>query len=412
MTALEFPTQPAPRPREMAARLSPHNLVNGTIALLFATTGPLVILLSVGRGGGLTTDDISSWIFAAYAVGGLFSLLFSLWYRQPIAIMWTIPGAVLVGNSLAHLSFQEVIGAYLASGVLILLLGVTGTVSRIMAAIPLPIVMGMVAGVFLPFALAIVDAFLNLPLVATAMLIAFLATSRISAVGRLLPPVLAALAAGAAMLPLADAPALSLPVTFELASPNLYRPVFTVQALAELTIPLAVTVIGIQNAQGFAILQQAGYRPAQNMLTSACGVGTLIFGALGSVPTCVTGPANAILNTSGPKPDRYLSGMVFGLLAIGFGVCAPFMAALGLALPSAYIAMLGGLAMLGVLQNAFVTAFRSGFTMGALTAFVVTVSGVAIFNIGAPFWGLVFGVVISLLLEPDDFRRLRRQNGG
>jgi len=408
MAVLELPTQPVPGLREMARRLSRHNVINGTIAMLFAVTGPLVILLSVGRGGGLSSADISSWVFAAYAVGGLFSLLFSFWYRQPIAIMWTIPGAVLVGNSLGHLSFAEVIGAYLASGVLILLLGVTGTVSRIMAAIPLPIVMGMVAGVFLPFALAIIEAFISVPLVATAMLAAFLATSRFAAVGRLLPPVLAALVAGAAMLPFITGPALSLPVSFELARPSLYWPVFSLQALAELTIPLAVTVIGIQNAQGFAILSQAGYRPAQNMLTSACGVGTLIFGAMGSVPTCVTGPANAILNTSGPKADRYLGGIVFGLLGIGFGVCAPFMAALGLALPLAYIAMLGGLAMLGVLQNAFVTAFRGGFTLGALTAFVVTVSGVTIFNVGAPFWGLVFGVVISVLLERGDFKRQRQ----
>lgn len=408
----EAPVRPLPSLREIAGRVSRHNFINGFISLLFAVTGPLVILLSVGRNGGLSSDDISSWIFAAYAVGGVFTLTYSLLYRQPIAIMWTIPGAVLVGASIDHLSFPEIVGAYLASGVLILVLGLTGAVGRIMGAIPLPVVMGMVAGVFLPFGLAVVTAFDSAPLVATVMLVAFLAVSRLRAIARVVPPVLAALAFGTAALVFSGTASLDQPLVFELASPNIYRPEFTLQALAELTIPLAVTVIGIQNAQGFAVLQQAGYRPPQNALTTACGYGSLIFGLLGSVPTCVTGPANAILNTSGPKEDRYISGAVFGLLAIAFGASAPFMTALGLALPTAFIAMLGGLAMLGVLQGAFVTAFKGDFTLGALTAFIVTMSGVTIFSIGAAFWGLVFGCLVSLALEPDDFARLRSKAAG
>jgi benzoate membrane transport protein len=45
------------------------------------------------------------------------------------------------------------------------------------------------------------------------------------------------------------------------------------------------------------------------------------------------------------------------------------------------------------------TAFGGDLSLGALTAFLVTLSGVSIFNIGAPFWGLVFGVATSWLME-------------
>jgi benzoate membrane transport protein len=72
--------------------------------------------------------------------------------------------------------------------------------------------------------------------------------------------------------------------------------------------------------------------------------------------------------------------------------------------------MLGGLGILPILQGAFVTAFKSSFSLGALAAFVVTISDVTIFNIGAPFWGLVFGCLMSIVLEADDFRKLRQQN--
>jgi benzoate membrane transport protein len=60
--------------------------------------------------------------------------------------------------------------------------------------------------------------------------------------------------------------------------------------------------------------------------------------------------------------------------------------------------------MLRVLQTAFTVSFRGKFTLGALVTFLVTVADVAILNVGAPFWGLVFGFAVSWLLERGDFR--------
>ena len=58
--------------------------------------------------------------------------------------------------------------------------------------------------------------------------------------------------------------------------------------------------------------------------------------------------------------------------------------------------------MLRALQQAFVTAFSTTFTLGALVTFVVTISGLALFNIHAAFWGLVIGYAASRLLERPD----------
>jgi benzoate membrane transport protein len=58
--------------------------------------------------------------------------------------------------------------------------------------------------------------------------------------------------------------------------------------------------------------------------------------------------------------------------------------------------------MLRVLQTAFQIAFRDKFSFGALACFLVTVADVPIFHIGAPFWGLVFGLAASRLLERND----------
>jgi benzoate membrane transport protein len=74
-----------------------------------------------------------------------------------------------------------------------------------------------------------------------------------------------------------------------------------------------------------------------------------------------------------------------------------------LGLPKSLVMALAGLAMLRVLQAAFVTAFKERFSLGALFAFLVTVADVPLLNVGAAFWGLVSGFAISWLLERSDF---------
>ena len=89
--------------------------------------------------------------------------------------------------------------------------------------------------------------------------------------------------------------------------------------------------------------------------------------------------------------------------ALAFGLFAPVFTRLMLATPPAFIGALAGLAMLRVLQTAFNVSFRERFTLGALVTFLVTVADVPIFNVGAPFWGLVIGYAVSRLLERKDF---------
>ena len=407
---LERPEHRLPAARDLAAGIDKHNLTNSITAFLFAATGPLAIYIAAATIGGMSQADIGAWLFACYGVSGAMSILFCFAYRMPLCLGWTIAGSILVGAALTHLPFDEVVGAFFLTAALLTLLGITGWIGRIMDAIPLPIVMGMVAGVFLPMAISIVTAFEKAAVIATATMAAFVAVSLLPALARLFPPVLAALAAGGLATAATDAFTLGAPITFSLAEPIIYLPRFSVRASVELVIPLAITVIGAQNAQGFAILRDAGFRPPSNTMTLACGIGSFLMAPLGSVSTCVTGPVNGILNSSGAKDRRYVGGILVGVLFVLFALFSPVAASLALALPAAFIGMLGGLALLPVLQGSFTTAFGGGFRLGALIAFMVTVSGVTIYNIGAPFWGLVFGYLASLVLEWPSFKAMKAEH--
>ena len=317
------------------------HVANAVVGFLFAASGPLAIILATGSRGGLSEAEIASWVFGSLAINGALSIGFCLVWRQPLVFFWTIPGTVLIGPALGHLSFPEIVGAYIATGLLMLALGALGLVRRAMALVPMPIVMGMVAGVFLQFGLDWVRAF-QADFVIAAAMTAF-------------PPGERRPAAGGA--PAADARRAGCGrggdlvfrhlrargrATGVLAAPALQVPQFSWAALAELVVPLAITVLVVQNGQGIAVLTAAGHAPPVDAIAVGCGVSSIVSAFVGAVSTCLTGPVNAIIASGGERRTQYTAGVVVGLLAILFGLFAPLVTRLMLAAPPAFIATLAG----------------------------------------------------------------------
>jgi benzoate membrane transport protein len=403
----ERPAQRPPSLRQFLADFGGVYAANGLIGFIFAASGPVAIILSVGIAGGLSQSDLASWLFGSFAINGVLSIAFCWYYRQPLVFFWTIPGAVLVGPALGHLSFAQVIGAFLAAGALMLVLGVSGWFKRVMQMLPMPIVMGMVAGVFMKFGVDLVLALRDDLALAAPMTLAFVVLTAVPALGRRLPPLIGAMIVGAVLIAAHGSFDPAGAAGDALVRPNLYAPEFSWQAMLELVVPLAVTVLVVQNGQGFAVLEAVGHKAPINAVTIGCGAWSMITAMVGSVSTCLTGPTNALISSSGERHRHYTAGVLVGVLAIAFGLFAPLFTRLLLASPKAFIATIAGLAMLRVLQTAFHVSFRERFTLGALVAFIVTVANVPIFNIGAPFWGLVFGYLVSRVMERGDFAMLR-----
>ena len=395
----EQPAAAHATPRQFLSDLRAQHALDALVAFFFACNGPVAIILATGARGGLSESDISSWIFGAFFLNGFFTIALSLIYRQPLVLFWTIPGTVLVGPALTHLSYPEVIGAFLATGLLLLILGFSGWVRRAMDAVPMPIVMAMVAGVFLRFGVDLVRAFRDQLWIALPMTVVFVALTAWPRLARALPPLVGALAAGAVAVWLLGAFKPAAGALFGIAHPNLYMPQFSWAAMFELVVPLTITVLVVQNGQGIAVLRGNGHNPPVNAITAACGLGAIVTGLAGTVSTCLTGPVNALISASGEKERQYTAAIMVAFLGIGFGLFAPFFTRLLLAMPAAFIATLAGLAMLRVLQSAFAASFRDHSTLGALVCFLVTVADVPVFGIGAAFWGLVFGLLTTRVLE-------------
>ena len=292
------------------------------------------MILAVGTQGGLTQAELASWVFGVFFLNGVLTVVACWVYRQPLAFFWTIPGTVLVGPALGHLRWPEVVGAFFATGLLMLVLGLTGWVRRVMNLIPMPIVMGMVAGVFLRFGTDLVRA-----------LGADVARGRPDGAGVPAAERSPRRSAGGFRRSSARWWSVRSPsrcragsirgpaATQWIAAPVLQVPQWSVQAMVELVVPLAITVLVVQNGQGVAVLRAAGHDAPVNMITIACGAWSLLAAGVGAVSTCLTGPTNALLAASGERSRHYTAGIVCGLLAMVFGLLAPLFTRLMLATP-------------------------------------------------------------------------------
>ncbi|MBA2451142.1 MAG: benzoate/H(+) symporter BenE family transporter, partial [Chloroflexi bacterium] len=153
--SLEPPTNPRANLVDLPRYVGPSTAGAALVAALIAFTGPVVLVLQAGTNAQLSPDQINSWIFAVAVGGGMASVVLSLLYRQPLCNAWSIAGAALLVGTLPRFSLAEAVGAYLVSGLLILLLAISGLFGAAMERVPQEIVMGMLAGVLLRFAIGI-----------------------------------------------------------------------------------------------------------------------------------------------------------------------------------------------------------------------------------------------------------------
>lgn len=388
----------------LPSALTPKSISAGIVAAIFGCSGPALIVISAANTGDLSSGQTVAWLLAIYLIGGLISLIMALGYRQPITGAYSIPGAAIMTGALATIGFDAAVGAFLMSGIIVLLLGLSGIIGRVMRWLPMPIVMAMIAGALIRFGIGAVDSVGSAPLIAGTAAIVFFLTMRFIAS---VPPVLAALVVGL-VVAFSTGAIETADVAVSFVAPEFTAPSFTLESFFAISIPLAALVIGAENAQAFGVLVAERYRPPINAMTIISGIGGIIAGAMGGHNANIAGPMTAICSSSeaGDEPShRYGATVVNGVLFAAFGLVAGAAVPLVLALPTPLIGCIAGLAMISVLLGAFQQAFAKdrGHQIGAFVALVVAMSQFSLFNISAPFWALVFGVLVSLLLDAKAF---------
>lgn len=393
--------------KDVPKHLNIKTFSTGILAAIFGCTGPALIIISGSRDAGLSTEQMISWLFAVYFFGSLIGLYMALRYRQPIVGAFTIPGAVLVATGLQNYTLNEISGAYLFAGILVLILGISGLIGKIMKWIPIQIVMAMIVGAMIKFGTDMIVSIEGAPLIAGGALIAYLISSRF--IPRL-PPILLAFVVGSVLAFVTGQ--FEMGEMVGLTMPKTLMPAFNIEAIFSIGIPLALLVIGAENAQSIGVLIAEGYKPPVNAMTIISGIGGIVTSFFGGHNANIAGPMTAICGSSesGDKEGRYASVIVNAVLFGGFGLIAGLAVSVVVAMPSVLVATVAGLAMIGVLVSSLQTAFtKKEFQVGAFFSLIIAMSGISFFGVSSPFWALIGGVVVSLVLEQKDFYNERKR---
>lgn len=388
---------------DLPKHLNGSTISAGLISTVFGCTGPCLVTAAAAAAAGFTLEETVTWIFGIYVFGGLLGVILATYYKLPISGAYSIPGATLMGTALAGYSFNEAAFAFIIAGVIVLAIGLTGAIGKIMKFLPLEIVMAMVAGAMMKFGAGIVTTTASNPLVCGAAVLAFFLVPRVI---KKCPAVVAALIVGFVVAFVSGQFTADLSGMSYIA-PQIVLPKFNAQLILSCSIPLAALVMGAENAQAMGVLKTEGYDVPANAMTVWSGVGGIISGLFGAHNANIAGPMTAICASSetGPKEGRYAASVVNGLTFALFGVVGVYAITFVGGFPAGLANCLAGLAMMNVLIGSLKSAFASGkFKYGAFAAFCVGLSGVTILNVGCAFWALVIGVVVSMICETKDFK--------
>ena len=371
--------------------LSLSTAVAGFVAVLVGFTSSVAIVFQAAQALGATQAQTTSWMWALGIGMGLTSAGLSLWSRQPILTAWSTPGAALLAGT-HGISMSEAIGAFIVCGALITLFGVTRWFERLMDRIPLAVAAALLAGVLARFGLDAVLTVRTAPLLVLMMAGAYLlgrrAWPRYAVPGVLLAGIAVAAVQGRLNLAAVD---------WAWAQPVWTTPSFSVAALVGVALPLFVVTMASQNLPGVAAQRASGYFTPVSTSIAVTGATTVLFAPFGGFSFNLAAITAAICMGRDAHVNparRYTAAVMAGLFYIAMGLAGGAVVGLLIAFPRELVAAIAGLALLGTIAGGLSAALKDEqHRDAAILTFLVTLSGVSFFGIGAAFWGVVVGSV-------------------
>ncbi|TVY05611.1 benzoate transporter [Paenibacillus cremeus] len=366
------------------------------MSALMACTGGAIMLIYGADKAGFSQSELISWFFAVYFLGGILNLGLSIFYKIPFGGAHSITAAAFLTTGMAQFSLNELAGCYIMSGLLIALFGFSGLFNRILELIPKQLIDAMLAGLVLKYVIEIVPAFKEIPLIGGMAVLGFFITPKISS---WVPPLLGVLIFGIVGLFIGyDFPVIN---QASFSFPQMVTPIFSMHAFFSITIPVAVLVLSNDIAVGLTALQKHGFKPPVNHTLIWTGFVTMVAALFGGHAVNVGGMMTALCSSeeAGAKNRRYWAAIYSGALVAIFGLVAWKAVVLIKWLPTAFISLISGFTLLGVLLSSLRSAFAdSSYRYSSLFSFLIAAANAPFIGISAPVWSLLIGGISAKIL--------------
>lgn len=373
-------------------------VVAGLISVIVNYGGTFILVFQAAKVAGLSPELTASWVWSISIGVGVTGIILSWVSREPIITAWSTPAAAFLVTALATTPYEEAIGAYLISAIAFVVLGLSGWFERVIRLIPTGVAAGLLAGILLQFGIGAFGSMSIDPLLVSFLIIVYVVLKRFTA----RYAVVGILILGLAFLLTQDRIDVA-GLSLRLAAPIFTMPVFSLNALLSVALPLFLITLTGQYMPGMLVLRNDGFRTSANSIVTVTGFGSLLMAPFGSHAFNIAAITAAIC--TGPEahdnPDkRWVAGVAAGVFYILVGVFGLTLAAVFMAFPVTFITTLAGLALLGTIGGSLASAMADAKTREAsLITFLAAAANITFMGIGGAFWGLVIGLVAYAVLN-------------
>lgn len=360
-----------------------------------------IVLQGLARMGADAGQSASGLMMAAVSMG-LTAIVISLWFRNPISVAWSTPGAALLVVSISpEGGFSEAVGAFVVAGGLYLIAGIWRPIARFAAAVPTVLAQAMLAGVLLPICMGPFRALADIPQFIVPIFLAWLLAGQVNKLAAVPAAVLVT-----AFITWFTGGLPDIATTGLITTPVLTMPSFSFASAIGIGVPLFIVTMATQNIPGIAIIRSYDYSPPPGPLFASVGAASLITAPFGAFSTCLAAITTAMCADPDAHPDRdqrYWAAVMAGVFYCLFGLFAGLVTAFAALAPPMVVASLAGLALVNVMAGSAQAALADPADReAAIVTLLITASGISLFDLGAPVWGLVIGGGVYLI------RRQRR----
>ena len=372
----------------------------GVVSALVGFTSSFVVVLSGLTAVGANHEQAASGLLAVTVVMGLACIVLSWQTRLPITAAWSTPGAALLATTgTVDGGWPAAVGAFLVTGVLIVLTGLVPQLAALVTRIPTSLAQAMLAGVLLQLCLGPVTGLAVNPIAVAPVVLTWLVALRFSP--RWAAP-LAFLAAAVVIGITVAAGDTTVGPADLLPRVHFTSPTFTVAALVGIALPLYLVTMASQNVPGVTVMAGLGYQVPWRRSMVVTGAGTLLGATAGGHAINLAAISAAL--AAGPdagvdRTRRWIASLTAGIVLMLLGVASASFGTLVALAPVGVIAAVAGLALLGTLAASLTAAFADPVErIPVVITFVTAASGTVIVGVSAAFWALLAGLAARLLL--------------
>ena len=375
--------------------------VAGFVAVVigFASSIALIYQTVINLGGDASLA--ASWLLTLGLSMGLTSIILSVYYRIPILIAWSTPGAALLISNTQNFSINEAIAGFMFSALLIFLCGITGWFEKLMDKLPFQLASAMLAGILVNFGINVFNQMNDEPLLVVSMFLTYLIGRQLAAKFTMLL-VLVVSVVLAWQLNLMNLTVAS----WKLSEFKYVSPEFSISAILSVGIPLFLVTMAAQNLPGIAVLKAHNYKAPVSSILSFTGIVNLLAAPFGGYAINLAAITAAICMTEDvdKQPEnRYWAAVSGGVFYILMAIFAVYLMEAFALLPSALVYSLAGIALFTTINSSIKQALSEDkMSEAAIITFLVTASNLTLWSISSVLWGLIAGVITLL------FQRLLR----